>query len=398
MHSSEAAFLLLALRQEPDSAEIARRLAEPIDWTELVALSLDHGVAALLFKVLLDGHRALLPDEIAAAAEQFLQESGRRARQGLEDLVVLLDRLDAVGIPAVPLKGPALALSLYGDLAVRPFRDIDFLVRERDMMPALEEVAALGYRPRERLRPVEAAAQRRYAGEVILFRGPEDLPVEPHWAFAPRTMAVAVDYDVLWERVAPAPLGERTALALDPIDLLLSLAIHGAKEQWAKLKWIVDIDRFLCRYAELDWEIALMRAEQQGCRRILLLALASAATVLHSPLPPIIYAAITGDPETIRLTVELNGRLFQPGYEAPSIFRLNRFAWRLRENRRDQLRYAVRTAATPRVPHFGIMKLPAPLFFGYVPVKLVHDYLLLPPWLALKEARARRRQPGRIGP
>ena len=35
---------------------------------------------------------------------------------------------------------------------------------------------------------------------------------------------------------------------------------------------------------------------------------------------------------------------------------------------------------TPRVIHFRMVRLPDSLFFGYVAVKIVHDYLVLPIW------------------
>src|SRR6202012_915217 len=99
-----------------------------------------------------------------------------------------------------------------------------------------------------------------------------------------------------------------------------------------------------------------------------------AGSVLGTPLPLGMARLIAADATVGRLAMSIRARLFEPGYEPPSIFRLSRFGWRLRERRRDQLLYALRTVATPRVQHFGIVKLPAPLFFAYVPIKLVHDF------------------------
>ena len=386
MKASEAELLLLCLRHDADPARIDRLLAGPVDWTRLVEISLDHGVTALLFRTLLDRHAASVPDEIRAAALHFRAESGAQARRGIQDLAILLDRLAAAGVAAVPLKGPVLGLLLYGDLSLRPFRDIDFLIRESDIMPALAVVTALGYRPREtNLRPIEAAAQRRYAGEVILFRGPADLPIEPHWAFAPRTMAVPIDYQALWRRIRPLPLDNREVLALESEDLLLSLAVHGAKEHWARLKWLCDLAELLRQRPNLDWVQLLDRARRQGCLRMLLLGLDLAASVLGARLPP----DLPSDSVSAGLATDLRARLFEPGFEPPSIFLLCRFGWRLRERTRDRMRYALRTAATPRVQHFSIIRLPAWLFFAYVPIKLAHDYLLLPLWLQLKRTRER---------
>jgi hypothetical protein len=40
--------------------------------------------------------------------------------------------------------------------------------------------------------------------------------------------------------------------------------------------------------------------------------------------------------------------------------------------------------------HYAIVKLPDVLFFLYTPIKLVHDYLLLPFWASGKRLAAQR--------
>jgi hypothetical protein len=62
----------------------------------------------------------------------------------------------------------------------------------------------------------------------------------------------------------------------------------------------------------------------------------------------------------------------------------------MREHPRDRLRCLWRTLTTPRFQHYGMIRLPDPLFGGYVVVKLVHDYVLLPLWWLVK-GRWRRR-------
>ena len=47
----------------------------------------------------------------------------------------------------------------------------------------------------------------------------------------------------------------------------------------------------------------------------------------------------------------------------------------------DRVRYVWRTITTPQAVHYRMIALPDALTFGYVAVKLVHDFLLLPLWL-----------------
>src|SRR5262249_41780528 len=61
---------------------------------------------------------------------------------------------------------------------------------------------------------------------------------------------------------------------------------------------------------------------------------------------------------------------------------------RIRERRRDQVRYVARTLLTPRVEHMRLLPLPGPLRSLYVPVKLVCDILLAPLWRVSKRVRS----------
>ena len=53
-----------------------------------------------------------------------------------ERLVGILDQLEAVGISAMPIKGPVLALRAYGSVVRRWFFDLDILVHRVDLSRA----------------------------------------------------------------------------------------------------------------------------------------------------------------------------------------------------------------------------------------------------------------------
>ena len=55
--------------------------------------------------------------------------------------------LEANGITAIPYKGPAIALKLYGNVARRQFADLDILVRKHDVWKAGRLIEAEGFEP-----------------------------------------------------------------------------------------------------------------------------------------------------------------------------------------------------------------------------------------------------------
>jgi hypothetical protein len=97
-------------------------------------------------------------------------------------------------------------------------------------------------------------------------------------------------------------------------------------------------------------------------------------------LLPAVNKSIAADGTALALAEQAAARLFVPDRAPESIYRLSSFRRRMRERAGDRWRYVFRTVTTPRDLHYSILKLPDPLFFLYTPVKLVHDYVLLPFW------------------
>jgi hypothetical protein len=88
--------------------------------------------------------------------------------------------------------------------------------------------------------------------------------------------------------------------------------------------------------------------------------------------------------KTIAWQIKLS--VFQPYHEG-SIYHLSTFHWHMRDSFIEKLNYVVRTITTPRPTHFISLQLPNALFWGYIPFKMIHDYFLLPLWIAFKKIR-----------
>lgn len=368
--------LLLCARPRLDAAARAEleSLLDAVDWTVLVKLATTHGVMALALRQLagIPG----VPQEIRAAGDTFLAtQAARNAKltQALKEVVVALA---AKEVPAIPFKGPIVARLAYGDPALRRYSDLDILVREKDAAAACDILASIGFRSTGALSPTQLRAFRRYSGQDIVFRG--DVAVEPHWALAPRTLSLRIDYEGLWARAREIDLDGQPVFCFGPEDLVTVLCLHGSKEQWTRLLWFADLAHMIAALPAIDWDALLGRARDQGFLRMVLVALALVRETIE--LPPAVNKAIAADATALALAEQAAARLFVPDRASESIYRLSSFRRRMRERAGDRWRYVFRTVMTPRDLHYSIVKLPDPLFFLYTPVKLVHDYVLLPFW------------------
>jgi hypothetical protein len=323
---------------------------------------------------------------IVTAGENYLAKQAERNAALTRALKEVVVALAAKGIAAIPFKGPVVARLAYGDPALRRYRDLDILVREKDAVAACDTLAAIGFRATTALTPAQMRAFRRYSGQDIVFRG--DVAVEPHWALAPRTLALDIDYDGLWTRAREIDLDGQPMFCFGAEDLVTVLCLHGSKEQWTRLLWIADLAHMIAASPALDWPALLARARAQGFLRMVLIALVLAREAIA--LPPVVTEAIAADATARELAEQAAARLFEPDRAEESIYALSSFRRRMRERRADRLRYLLRTVATPRDMHYSIVRLPDLLFFLYTPVKLVHDYVLLPFWKSGKRLTSGR--------
>ena len=344
----------------------------------------------LLYRALNSVGPDQVPREILDAFQTHCAAIRERNRFLARELLDILAALKGCGVPAIPFKGPVLATQIYGDLALRTFRDLDFLIHEEDLPGTLDVLTARGYAVKGRTTPVGDAAIRKYYGQDLYLRSDGNVAVEPHWALTPSTFAVAIDYPGLWERARPSLLEGTSVLSFAPEDLLIILSVHGSKEQWWRLGWICDVAELIRVHPGMDWGAALERARSQRCRRMVLLALSLTNRVLQTPLPPPVLECMDEDKTVTRLVDQAWEWLVQGQHRGPPSFNnISWFRFRMHERPRDRMSYALRTITTPSARHYGMIALPGWLFFGYYPLKLIHDYLLLPIWMLGKHVLKR---------
>jgi hypothetical protein len=349
--------------------------AAPFELPPLEALfdaALHHDVMGLVANALLSGRGGALSEETREGLAIYLEGVRIDVLRAEVQLAGLLRRFDRSGLAVMPFKGPLLAHSAYADRGLRASRDLDLMVRLEDIDAAVGCLEAAGFTHEPGLDRDGLAALRRYAGEYIMFRR-DSLPVEPHWFPAPRTMAFDIDMASIWRRARPACFLDAPCQLPTLEDHCFLLALHGAKEQWHKLKWLADIAAVQAANPALDLQALRSFAAAQGCRRVVDLAL-----LLSHRLFAVPAEAPPADATTAQIANGVLDRLARTAEPPDGPYVVTRFHWRLRERPRDRWRYAVRTLFTPRVAHYRRLPLPRALRWVHVPLKLPWDHLLTP--------------------
>lgn len=357
----EERLLLLLLRVELDSAAqeaVHALIRAGIDWNRLLSLAATHRVSALAYVRIQACFADVTPAQTLAALERVYQAQRWDNLNMTSQMAKLVGAMEGAGIAALPLKGPAVALSLYDNLFLREYKDVDLLVRSSELERAKAIMEGQGYRLADWLNeaPEKTLNEFHEPQHVTYIRvqSAQDtgVQVELHWGIATSFGAFKADEARLWSRVRRETVGGFTLPGLPPDDLLIILLMHGAKHMWGSLHWLYDLAAFVQRYPDFDWAALLAETERRGIKRLTLVSLATAEQMLGLPLPEAVGQAVSADPMTPVMAGFNADLLFDPSpLDTPNgQFRFVLYQLLMRESLREQAAYLIYTIHHRRSP------------------------------------------------
>ncbi len=306
--------LLLACSTLPADEILVRSLAAQVqDWEKFLRYAESHELTSLVGHTLMSDSTCSLP---SAASEYLVRNSREAAQQNLlltAEVLRIVRALLAQNIRAIPYKGPILASSAYGNLAIRDSCDLDLLLPEKDVRRALRIMPELGYRAEYSLTPVQEARYLHGTCEYNFVHESNRTQVEIHWQVVPARLGLAFDFDRLWSRARFLAIGSFQLRVLSPEDALLVLSVHGFKHLWSCLKWVCDIANLLASPEELDWTYIVNEASRMGAMRVLLVALSLANQMCQARAPDSIQPRLGRDPVAASIAREIIGSYSSEG-------------------------------------------------------------------------------------
>lgn len=335
-------------------------LATPLCWNLILERARVHGVYPLLLRNLARLGFSDIPAQVRTELEALCKVNAFRNTLLAEELARVLTLLKGAGIPAIPLKGVALAESLYGDLTLRVCADLDVLVPRRMVAQAFRLLLSSGYR---------GDFPERFSVDLFLDRNTDcsldreeqgfRYILEPHWGILWRTPSDGDATEDLWAEARPKAFRGAPAYALSPEWNLLFLAAHAAHHQWQWLKWLVDIHE-VCSHGGIDWEKLGAKAKRLGWWDVLLLTLSVCRSLFSTPVPE----------EFPFRRLPPWCTLF-PADPSPQLWESAFFPLRLLKRPSDKLRYGMRLLLLPTLAERRMLRLPSALGFLYYPLRIV---------------------------
>jgi hypothetical protein len=348
--SPEVRLLLLCARTTPSSAqkcEIQTLLRqEQIDWPLLCDLSQQHYVFPLLWHTLRDC-AGMVPEVIALQLQHWFEANAFRNLLLASELIRITNLLDAQGIPSIAIKGPVLTTAVYGNLAFRPFCDLDILVPEAYASRARDLIVSAGYSELQPNRNV------RNEKPFHLVHEPKGITIELHYSLIPRRLAVPFE-SAIWARSEQVNLAGTTIRTLALEDLFIYLCAHGVKHRWHRLQWICDIAELVRARPDISWSQILTTAQERGLHRVVWIGVWVAYTMLGIRIPDQLERTV---PPAVRMLAdEIISDLFAPKNGNPPDIEVRLLELRARERFADRLVILLRTA----LRHCKLRKFGAP--------------------------------------
>ena len=263
---------------------ILELLACALQWPLVLERAYTHEVYPLLYRNLRELGFPSVPDAVQAELKGAFLANAFRNQLLAEELARLLGLLGEAGIPVIPLKGVALAQSLYGDAAFRICSDIDILVPPNTVPEALGLIRASGYRDDFR-EPFFCDLVMRYGRHYDVVREDRALSyrLELHWKFLHNSSKNDEAITDLWAEVRPKAFFGVRAYTFTPEWEFLYLAMHATDHQWM-LKWLVDIHE-ISSFASVDWQMVMKKAEHLELDLVVRQTLTACSLLLGTPMP-----------------------------------------------------------------------------------------------------------------
>ncbi len=359
--------------------------APDLSWPQVIDTALQHGMLPLLVHHLRHLCTDAVPPADMAPLQAQFQANARHNLLQTNTLLTLLDCLSQHGIAAMPYKGPILAATLYGNIVLRPFCDLDVIVHKRDVDQAKALLIAQGFQLSKQMTATEEKAYIQQQHAYTFVRDADRISVDLHWDVAPKHFAVTLDSEALWSRLQTVDLCGKAVQSLAVDDLLLLLCIHGAKHHWCRLSWICDVALLLNAHPDLNWTALLQTARQLRSERMLLLGLRLALDLMAAPLPAQMLRTVRANSPVDALATQISRRL-SAATEQPvfSLIERELLYPRMREHWRDRIPYVVYMLGQltqVRAQDKALLPVPSCLSVLYYPMRvfrLVGTYGLRP--------------------
>jgi len=285
--SAEDMLLINCARLKVDPEKIRKILTPDMNWNYILENANDNRIATLLYYNLQKSGNDLVPVEVMEQLQKIYKAILALNIIAFNELKQILKSFSEAQIKVILLKGVALAETVYPDIALRPFGDIDLLIHKKDLYKLNPKLLQIGYELSE---PSDEEIEFRAIklvkkGEIIL---------EIHWHLFASPYSKYIDIDEFWKNTVTINIEGLDAFVLSPENLLIHLCLHASIHNYPQLICLVDISEVIQYYGEiLNWELVLEKVLHYKICSPMYYSLAHTKELFNTPIPDFVLDSLS---------------------------------------------------------------------------------------------------------
>jgi len=366
---------------------IAEHLRVSLDWGFVKNVGARNAVAPLIKSNLLEHFSELLPDEIREEFKIDFQKHVSRNMFLTGKLIEILRLFQASNVPALPFKGPVLALEAYKNLALRQWGDLDILVQPKDFATSVRLLTSHGYFPTEDVNwSTDGDSYVSSKKDIYFTNKDRSLSLEVHWKLSGTYFELPLKMEDVWSRSEIINVAGAEVSTFSFNHLFIYLCFHGSKHCWERLGWVCDINELIRSREHVDWESIFSESSRLGCRNILDSALRLIDEFYGTKVELPTFKRSKGNAAVDRVIAETKQRLFAHEPTRMKLGTQYKYHLRLKEESSDKwklhahyMRWFLRRIFRPNERDKELFYLPrllAPLYYLVRPCRLFYSFLI----------------------
>lgn len=279
----------------------------------------------------------------------------------------------------MPFKGPIFAICVYGDVSLKYFNDLDLLIRQEDVVKAVEILRREGFLP---LCALDSAQLKRLAqtdNEIPLIHNKSGICIDLQWELTGGFCSHRLRYEDLQKEQQELNVFQHKIITFGDEDLFVYLCLHGTQHLWQEFDHVCCMHELLRKKKKIVWDRLLEKSRSLGMEKAFQVGVHLLGSFYANTVP----ASVTLEKERekgvtslARIIIErYNLPVHQEGQPVELNRRFNSMQFRFLRGWRKKLRYALHLLFVPTRYDWQCMPLPAMLAVCY--------YLLRPIRLAI---------------
>jgi len=245
--------IILCSRLNPnakDLSEIKSLLDEDINWDDLIKKSSAEGVSPLLYRNLKKYQDKIPEMAIENLSTTYLRNIARNIYLYTK-LKPFLKEINDLDLKACLSKGARLAITLYKDIGLRYFSDIDFFMHPSDWPKFKQTGEKFGFQTEGYASSFPNLKMRKSGWPLATALSKEKLMLDTHFNYPGIEMPMSLDNDI-WESAQQANIEGIETKIFSPEYELCILCSHVQGHAYTRLSWLTDISELSLK-KNLNW-------------------------------------------------------------------------------------------------------------------------------------------------